>query len=759
MISYMARYLFILIFYCGFGELTRAQYKQTFEAENATLLGNAEIVTSCGNASNGQMVKGLGGGSANAIHFENISVEEAGEYYITVSYYSVSNREFSYQINEGTEQSESVNASGDWCYLGGVPGDHIFKGTLIAGTNKILLYDAPIIDRIIVSSDTASRQASTIYFSSSEGNDESDGLTPQTAFQTIAKANSLKLLPGDSLLFKSDDTFLGQFMINSESGLPDTPIVISSYGQGKLPVFDGNGFLSTIHVINSSYLHFSNIEIKNDGGPSQPGTSEDLRYGMYIQNSFSDGTIFKHYRLNNLTFKNIYPTTQISDNDQTGINAHAIITSGSWGDTIHKTRFSDMRIENCFFTRTGRHAAVFKAVNQLNIKNNLFEHVGGAGMVIGGGCTNILVENNVTNYTGSSIDSRMAGRGSGLWCFQSTNLTVQYNKFMHAKGIKDSYGMHIDIGNRNVVYQYNYSEDNEGGFVEILGKNRNVGYRYNLSVGDGWRTRGNQKGSIFWFAGWSGDPQNPIGSDSIFVYNNSVYVRDSITPGILIEGVSRNARVYNNIINVANEFGRIQIKNQSIFNDFDYNIWYGNISDVDEDGQTYRGPNSMTSNPLYKDEVVVDSSGFILQSGSPALGNGKLIYDSEISYPYDFFHNNGSTDFYGNLVSNTSSPNIGAYNGEGGGVSAFRGFEIEQSFHLYPNPVDNNQSLIIEIPSSVNTQNLTIQIVDVMGRMRFEKSFQQQNKLNLKLSKLSRGSYFVKVKTDDFQGMKQLLIF
>ena len=78
-------------------------------------------------------------------------------------------------------------------------------------------------------------------------------------------------------------------------------------------------------------------------------------------------------------------------------------------------------------------------------------------------------------------------------------------------------------GNKNLVYQYNYSEDNEGGFVEILGKNVNVGYRYNLSVGDGWRKRGTQMGQIFWFAGWSGDPQNPVGSDSIFVYNNSVY--------------------------------------------------------------------------------------------------------------------------------------------------------------------------------------------------------------------------------------------
>jgi hypothetical protein len=318
---------------------------------------------------------------------------------------------------------------------------------------------------------------------------------------------------------------------------------------------------------------------------------------------------------------------------------------------------------------------------------------------------------------------------------------------MHAKGIHDSYGMHIDIGNRNVVYQYNYSEDNEGGFVEILGENINVGYRYNLSVGDGWRKRGNRYGQIFWFAGWSGDPKNPIGSDSIFVYNNSVYVRDSITPGIWIEEVSKNALIYNNIINVANEFGPVVIKNSANFNNFDYNIWYGNIPVTDEDGQNYRGPNAKTSNPMYKDEVVTNSSGFILKSGSPALGAGKLIA------------NNGGVDYYGNVVSNTSPPNIGAYNGEGEGVSAFAGFNLEESFSMYPNPVQNDKVLMLEIPSHLNVQDLMVQITDVTGKIKFEQSFRQQFRITIETNELPRGSYFVSVKTGTYCQTKQLLIF
>ncbi len=742
----------------GFLSLSFAQTNQIFEAESATLSGTATVVT-CNNSSGGQMVKGLDNGSANSLTFPKINIPETGDYFVSVSYYSVNERNLTYQINDETAQTKTVPSTGAWCYQGGVPGDFIFKINLTKGETNLLFYNSPIIDKVVILTDTTARQASAIYISSTSGDDSNNGLTPETAFQTLGKVNSLDLLPGDSLLFKSGDTFIGKLSITNESGSSEKPILISNFSDGKKPVFDGDGYLSTIHIVNSGYLHISNIEIKNDGGPAKPGDSEVLRYGMYIQNTFTDGTFFEHYRFNNLIFKNIYPTIEVTDDDNTGVNAHAIITSGSWGDDIHPTRFEDMLIENCFFTRTARHAVVLKAINNLHIKNNLFEHVGGAGMVIASGSANILVENNTTNYTGSKIDSRMAGRGSGIWCYRSKNLTVQYNKFMHARGIHDSYGMHIDIGNRNVVYQYNYSEDNEGGFVEILGKNVNIGYRYNLSVGDGWRKRGNRYGQIFWLAGWSGDPQNPVGSDSIFIYNNSIYVRDTIAPGIWIESVSKSARIYNNIINVSNEFGSVVIKNNTSFNDFDFNIWFGNIPATDEDGQIYRGTNAITSDPMFVEEIVVDSSGFVLLPESPAIISGKLIYNSEVSNPFDYFHNNGGRDYFGNAVSFFESPNIGAYNKKPIDAGTINGFEKGQSFSIFPNPLQNNELLNIDIPSNINVKTLTVQITDITGKLMFEKSFNQQYKFKLETNNLPRGSYFVKIETGNFFISKQLLIF
>ena len=54
--------------------------------------------------------------------------------------------------------------------------------------------------------------------------------------------------------------------------------------------------------------------------------------------------------------------------------------------------------------------------------------------------TNVLVENNTFNGTGSSDDPRMYGRGSGTWPFDSSDVVIQNNVFMNARGPLDSYG-------------------------------------------------------------------------------------------------------------------------------------------------------------------------------------------------------------------------------------------------------------------------------------------------------------------------------
>lgn len=83
-------------------------------------------------------------------------------------------------------------------------------------------------------------QANTYYFSSSSGNDSytiAQAQNPRTPWKTIKKLNHFfsSLQAGDSVLFKTGDTFYGTINIKT-SGVAEAPIVLSSYGKGNKPV-------------------------------------------------------------------------------------------------------------------------------------------------------------------------------------------------------------------------------------------------------------------------------------------------------------------------------------------------------------------------------------------------------------------------------------------------------------------------------------------------------------------------------------------
>ncbi|MEJ7683883.1 MAG: Ig-like domain-containing protein [Segetibacter sp.] len=85
--------------------------------------------------------------------------------------------------------------------------------------------------------------AATYYFSTLSGDDSrtsTQARNPSTPWKTISKLNSFfsSLQPGDSVLFKRDETFYGSVTI-SRSGIKGSPIVISAYGIGNRPVITG----------------------------------------------------------------------------------------------------------------------------------------------------------------------------------------------------------------------------------------------------------------------------------------------------------------------------------------------------------------------------------------------------------------------------------------------------------------------------------------------------------------------------------------
>ena len=76
------------------------------------------------------------------------------------------------------------------------------------------------------------------HVSAGAGKDSNDGLSPRSAWQTIARVNSARLIPGDSVLFRRGDTWRGQLI--PISGDATGQVTYGAYGKGAKPRIFGS---------------------------------------------------------------------------------------------------------------------------------------------------------------------------------------------------------------------------------------------------------------------------------------------------------------------------------------------------------------------------------------------------------------------------------------------------------------------------------------------------------------------------------------
>ena len=603
--------------------------------------------------------------------------------------------------------------------------------------------------------------ASTYFVSNSLGNDTNSGLSSQTPIKSISRLNTFNFFPGDSILFKSGDTFLGMFWLKG-SGDSSHPIVVDTYGGLDKASINGDGYQSCILLFNNEFISINNLDIFNEnshldslgnikllagfsGASNTWGSGKNVRFGIKIVATSKSLTGFS---FNNLKIHDIYPSPVLSQNIHKGYG----IKIESQSDTLSflYNRISDLKIYNCDISKTGHYGIWVKSLglngidsvknSNINILECNFEDTGGSGFVPNKS-KNILVQNSSFNHSGSSIDPRMWKRGSGLWTFDCKDVIVQHNYFMNAHGPQDSYGAHIDYGNENVVFQYNYSYNNEGGFAEILGDNINCGYRYNISVNDGYRLDPNnsswdKKGKIFWISNFCGSgPRCPnVGS---FIYNNTIFVNDSLNPEIYFWPNIGDVHLYNNLIYVGSYGNKIPtlLQNTSNILNISHNIFYDSSRlDLDSD---------LMNNAIFENPQLVNSFNqgvnnplfYKIQNSSIAIGNGKLISGSNDSTNY--LNNNGGKDYFGNLVSNSLLPNIGAYNGES--LSGYNTLK-EQLIYAYPTATID----YLQLKSKSSKGPFETYIYDINGKYISNQIGDKISLINLK-----KGIYLLKVKFGD----------
>ena len=81
------------------------------------------------------------------------------------------------------------------------------------------------------------------YYIKNGGNDLLSGTSDSDAWESISKVNSFSFSPGDSILFKRGDTFVGTLTPPS-SGTVGIHITFGAYGTGDDPIITPNEYIA-----------------------------------------------------------------------------------------------------------------------------------------------------------------------------------------------------------------------------------------------------------------------------------------------------------------------------------------------------------------------------------------------------------------------------------------------------------------------------------------------------------------------------------
>lgn len=368
------------------------------------------------------------------------------------------------------------------------------------------------------------------YYVSPTGSDSNPGTSKASPWQTLSKVNGSTFNPGDIILLEGGKSFTGSlsFTVSSWTGASSsTPVTIGHYGTGR-PTINSSSTIGFLVQNNSGFI-LRGINFVGSG------ITANTAHGINIDNSqagntkldyvFIDSVTVSSYGGNGIFISSSAGTSGFSNvtlqndtaHDCTGGIANGGGSAGifvcsngpGYGSGSTTPCSTNVIIQNCVaYNNTGKTGDV----NWV-----------GSGIVLGE--VGIGLIQHCTAYNNGENSTNSGGGPVGIWFFDSTTITMQFNesysnKTGHASA--DGDGFDVDGGNVNCIVQYNYSHNNAGAGFQIYTYNDglvtgtdSIIVRYNISVDDG-PNSSQYLGNLM------------LGNDGgnltrIYVYNNTFY--------------------------------------------------------------------------------------------------------------------------------------------------------------------------------------------------------------------------------------------
>ncbi|WP_405456613.1 RICIN domain-containing protein [Streptomyces sp. NBC_00101] len=458
-------------------------------------------------------------------------------------------------------------------------------------------------------------------------------------WNTLAPVNGSTFQPGDAILLKRGATCTGQQLFPKGSGVQGRPITVDAYGTGAKPRLAGAGQVTdVVRLADQQYWEIHNLDVSNKGDTAA------TRRGVHITRT--DSGTGTYYRLSGLDVHDVNGNQTKKDDD-----ASAGIFFEVLGNTT-ATKFDDVAIvDNTvrtvdrygihFWTRwmqrpelrnpnCGAACGTWVPQTGVVIRNNTVSDIGGDAIVPHHTESAVVEYNKVDGFR----EREPQHCAAGIWGWNTNRALYQYNEVSGGKSTCDGQGLDIDEANIATVYQYNYSHDNEGGFILLCNGSGSTSadnvVRYNVSQNDG--------GQLF--------DMVCAKTANTQIYNNTFYLSkpvDVISNGNGSTG--DNAAFRNNIFHVVTS--QATYLNASALT-FDANVFYGNHPSGEP-----ADARKVTTDPVLTAPGTAtsraDAGGYRLGAGSSALANGVVMTSS------------ATRDYFGNPVPGNCAPDRGAH--------------------------------------------------------------------------------------------------
>jgi hypothetical protein len=451
---------------------------------------------------------------------------------------------------------------------------------------------------------------------------------------TLADASAEPLRPGAELLLRRGSACAGTLALTG-SGSTARPALVGAYGRGPRPLIGASGE-DGVRLENVSHVTVEDIEVIN------PGDGTAKKRGVHL---VAAGETVAGVTVRDL---HVHDVGGNLDKDTGGSGGIQVDSTGPGVGRFRHLVIEDNRIEDV--SRSGIFVVGVaggerprasepwpEASSGVRIRRNEIRRIAGDG-IVALGTDGARVRRNLVRR------GNRAGRGladpegmicnAGIWAFHANNTVIERNEVagMRFNGC-DGSGFDIDYDQDGTVVQFNYSHDNEGGFMLLCTDTepRSAEVRFNLSVNDG-------------FSFNSSPCSRPAGTyEGLRIYNNTIVGPD---PGVATLGYPTETLYgppgldfFSNAL-VATEAGRAFLCAPGCRRNLYFRM-------------PAAGAKPITAWPRFRQDGPYDAgtppAAFKLRPRSEAIGVAARIPPS------------ATRDFFGNRIKDRGAPDIGFF--------------------------------------------------------------------------------------------------